>query len=202
MDCMHMLNIFSGEDSHKYIEKHFPKRIKFSEEDKMVAIGNLRPLYITMAVGENTLNRAFVDTEASLNLISQNTIHQLRIPPIEIKHFTTKVWDFSGERQRTIRTLNLEITIEPIKAIELFHVTEADITCHIILGQSWLQKHGIVSSTDQQCIKFLHDGKEWRVAATKNPFTRAEKDLFPEAAFYEQENTTIFEDNVGNGKKI
>ncbi|KAI3951265.1 hypothetical protein MKW92_035496 [Papaver armeniacum] len=80
MTCMHMLNIFSGEDPYKYIEKHFPKKITFSEIDRMVEVGNLRPLNITVSVGQNALNRAFIDIRASLNLIYQNTIHQLRIP--------------------------------------------------------------------------------------------------------------------------
>ncbi|KAI3860760.1 hypothetical protein MKW92_027612, partial [Papaver armeniacum] len=48
MACMHMLNIFSGEDPCKYIEKHFPKKITFSEGDRMVEVGHLHPLYITV----------------------------------------------------------------------------------------------------------------------------------------------------------
>ncbi|KAI3831225.1 hypothetical protein MKX03_034011 [Papaver bracteatum] len=179
MVCMHMLNIFSGEDLHKYIEKYFPRQITFSEKDRMAEIGHLHPLYIMTVVGKNILNRVLVYTGASLNLISQNTIRQLRIHPLEIIRFDTKVRDFSGRKQKTIGTIHLEITIRPI----IFHVTETDLTCHIILGQPWLRKHRIVSSTDYQCIKFLHKGKEWRVAATKNSFTSAEKDLFPEQPF-------------------
>ncbi|KAI3880912.1 hypothetical protein MKW92_012454 [Papaver armeniacum] len=195
MSCMHMLNIFSGEDPCKYIEKHFPKQITFSEIDRMVEVRHLRPLYITVLVGQNVLNRAFVDTGASLNLISQNTIHQLRIPLVAIRRFDARLRDFSGKGQRTIGTIQLEITLGPIKAIELFHVTDVDLTCHIILGQSWLQRNGIIPSTDHQCVKFLYEGKEWRVAATKNPFTKAEKDVFPEVAFYEKQDATSFEDS-------
>ena len=79
--------------------------------------------------------------------------------------------------------IQLDVTIDELKARPLFHVIDSKTSSNLLLGQPWIHGNGVVPSTLHQCFKCC-DGKQVKVVtANLQPFTAAESH-FADAKFY------------------
>ena len=73
----------------------------------------------------------------------------------------------------------------PIVALTRFHVINAEVSYHVLLGCPWLHKHCLIPSMFHQCIKRRLNGRPVRILANHNPFSQREVN-FAETIFYDE----------------
>ena len=79
--------------------------------------------------------------------------------------------------------VQLALRVGPIVALTRFHVINAKISYHVLLGRPWLHKHRLIPSTYHQCIKGRLNGRPVRIPTNCNPFSQGEVN-FAETMFY------------------
>ena len=70
-------------------------------------------------------------------------------------------------------------------ALTRFHVINAEVSYHVLLGRPWLHKHHLIPSTYHQCIKGRLNGRPMRIPTNCNPFSQGEVN-FSETMFYDK----------------
>ena len=70
-------------------------------------------------------------------------------------------------------------------ALTRFHVINAEVSYHVLLGRPWLHKHRLIPSTYHQCIKGRLNGRPVGIPANRNPFSQGEVN-FVETTFYNE----------------
>ena len=70
-------------------------------------------------------------------------------------------------------------------ALTRFHIINAKVSYHVLLGRPWLQKDHLIPSTYHQCIKGRLNGRPMRIPANRNPFSQGEVN-FAETMFYNE----------------
>ena len=81
--------------------------------------------------------------------------------------------------------MQLALRVGPIVALTRFHVINAKVSYHVLLGRSWLHKHRIIPFTYHQCIKVRLNGRPVKIPANRNPFSQGEVN-FAEIMFYDE----------------
>jgi len=131
------------------------------------------------------IKRTFIDNGASLNIMPMSTFKVAKIDvrwqvkqPISINGFTDRPTD-------TIGYVNMDFRVGPIHSFTKFHVIEAPVSYHLLVGRKWLHDHNLIPSTLHQCIKGHWKGKDVFIPATKNPFEYNESYLIEAGLFNE-----------------
>ena len=70
--------------------------------------------------------------------------------------------------------VQLALRVGPIVDLTRFHVINAEVSYHVLLGRPWLHKHRLIPSTYHQCIKGRLNGRPVRIPANRNPFSQGE----------------------------
>jgi len=81
--------------------------------------------------------------------------------------------------------VQLALRVGPIVALTRFHVINAKVSYHVLLGRPWFHKHRFIPSTYHQCIKGRLNGRSVRIPANRNPFSQR-KVNFTETMFYDE----------------
>ena len=81
--------------------------------------------------------------------------------------------------------VNVNLKIGPIQGSTTFHVIDAPVSYHLLIGRKWLHDHHLIPSTWHQCIKGHWKGKDVFIRATKNPFEQNEA-YFTESTFFDE----------------
>ena len=70
-------------------------------------------------------------------------------------------------------------------ALTKFHVINAEVSYHVLLGHPWLHKHRLIPSTSHQCIKGRLNRRPVRFPVNRNPFSQGGVN-FAETMFYDE----------------
>ena len=81
--------------------------------------------------------------------------------------------------------MQLALRVGPIVALTRFHVINAKVSYHVLLGCPWIHKHRLIPSTYHQCIKVRLNGRPVRIPANRNLFSQGEVN-FAEIIFYDE----------------
>ena len=81
--------------------------------------------------------------------------------------------------------MQLALRVGPIVALTRFHVINAKVSYHVLLGRSWLHKHRLIPFTYHQCIKKRLNERAVRIPANRNRFSQGEVN-FVETIFYDE----------------
>ena len=81
--------------------------------------------------------------------------------------------------------VQLALRVGPIVALTRFHVINAEVSYHVLLGHPWLHKHHLIPSTYHQCIKGRLNERPVRIPTNRNPFNQGEVN-FAETMFYDK----------------
>ena len=144
-----------------------------------------RPLYLAASINQIPINRALVDTGASVNLIPLSTLQAAQISKRKIQGCPMEVIGFRGWDEYTASHIQLWLKVGPIASLARFHVVKTKVSYHVLLGRPWLHKHRLVPSTYHQCVKGRSNGRMIRITANPSPFKQAEAHLI-ETMFYDQ----------------
>jgi len=66
-----------------------------------------------------------------------------------------------------------------------FHVINAEVSYHVLLGRPWLYKHCLIPSTYHQYVKGRLNRRPVRIPTNHNPFSQGEVN-FIEILFYDE----------------
>ena len=102
-------------------------------------------------------------------------------PPIAVNSF---IESFA----MTMGYVKVSFKVRPIHGFTTFHVIDAPVSYHLLIGRTWLHEYNIISSTQHQCMKGYLNGSDILIHATKNPFNCNELHFAEAAFFYEHEN--------------
>ena len=81
--------------------------------------------------------------------------------------------------------VQLALKVGLIVDLTRFHVINAKVSYHVLLGRPWLHKHRLIPSTYHQCIKGRLNERPVRIPANRNPFSQGEVN-FAETMFYDE----------------
>ena len=146
-------------------------------------------MYVAAIINDVHIQRALVDIESSLNLISTSTLNAARISRKKIQGVPMEVTWFGGAAEYTIGHIQLVLKVGPIVALARFHVMNTVVSYHALLGRLWLHKHKLVPFTYHQCVKGRLNGKPIRIPAYATLFDESEVH-YVEAAFYDEMTPT------------
>lgn len=93
---------------------------------------------------------------------------------LSVKHLSTEkvsIHGFNQNSQRALGAVTLPITIGKFKTEAKFYVIDAETSYKALLGRPWLHENYVVPSTLYQCMKYVKDGKQWRVDGDVQPGT-------------------------------
>ena len=144
-----------------------------------------RPLYLMATINGIQIRRALVNIGASLNLIALSTLEAVGLVDRRILGAPMEITGFGGLVESTKGYVQLALRVGPIVALTRFHVINAEVSYHVLLGSPWLHKHRLIPSTYHQCIKGRLNGRPVRIAANHNPFSQGEVN-FAKTMFYDE----------------
>ena len=160
--------------------------ITFTNEDMEVEHpDHRRPLYLMATINGVQIRRVLVDMGALLNLIVLSTLEAVGLVNKRIMGAPMEITRFGGSVESTEGYVQLALRVGSIMALTRFHVINAKVSYHVLLGPSWLYKHRLIPSTYHQCIKGRLNGRPVRIPANHNPFSQGEVN-FAETMFYDE----------------
>ena len=111
--------------------------ITFTDEDMEIEhLDHRRPLYLMATINGVQIRRALVDTGASLNLIALSTLEAVGLVDRRILEAPMEITGFGGSVESTEGYVQLALRIGPIVALTRFHVINAEVSYHVLLGHS------------------------------------------------------------------
>ena len=145
--------------------------ITFIDEDMEVEHSDhRRPLYLMATINGVQIRRVLVDMGASLNLIVLSTLEAVGLVNKRILGAPMEITGFGGSVESIEGYVQLALRVGPIMALTRFHVINAEVSYHVLLGPPWLYKHRLIPSTYHQCIKGRLNRRPMRIPANRNPF--------------------------------
>ena len=122
--------------------------ITFTDEDMEIEHpDHRRPLYLMAIINGVQVRRALVDTGASLNLIALSTLEAVGLVDRRILGAPMEIKGFGESVESTKEYVQLALRVGLIVALTRFHVVNAEVSYHVLLGRSWLHKHRLIPST-------------------------------------------------------
>ena len=143
-----------------------------------------KPLYVESIINEYPIKRTFIDDGSSVNLMPLSTLKAVNINMKSLRRPMT-LMSFDNKEIQTLGQVTVNFKMGPVQDQTCFHVIDANVAYHVLIGRKFLHTHNIIPSSRHQCIKGHWKGKEIFIPATKAPFERNEVN-FTEAAFFEE----------------
>lgn len=94
------------------------------------------------------------------------------------------VHGFNEKGEKTIGSFILPLTFGELYTEAKIHVIDADTSFRVLLGRPWIHEYGIVPSTMHQCMKYLREGKEFRISGIVQPFAVHEVKIYEDAKYF------------------
>ena len=109
--------------------------ITFTDKDMEIEHpDHRRPLYLMATINGVQVRRALVDMGASLNLIALSTLEAVSLVDRRILGAPMEITGFGGSVESTKGYMQLALRVGPIVALTRFHVINAEVSYHVLLG--------------------------------------------------------------------
>ena len=142
---------------------HCRDKMTFADEDLLLGSKpHNRPLFFLGYTRGERVSRIFIDDGSAINIMPKGTMRRLGISVEELSKSRLVIQGFNQEGQRAIDMIQLDVTIDELKARLLFHVIDSKTSYNLLLGRPWIHGNGVVPSTLHQCFKYC-DGKQIKV---------------------------------------
>ncbi|PON51593.1 Aspartic peptidase domain containing protein, partial [Parasponia andersonii] len=144
------------------------------EDAQTLNFSHNKPLYVEAKANDLKFKRALIDSGSSINIMPWQTFKAASIPESRLIIQVTPLVTFASNAYVTKRHVVVDLQVGPIRAPTKFHVIEADVSYHLLLGRPWIHHNYVVPSTLHQCLKVIKGRKEVMIPATKAPFSQEE----------------------------
>ncbi|KAL0361615.1 UNVERIFIED_CONTAM: hypothetical protein Sradi_3846000 [Sesamum radiatum] len=149
--------------------------ITFTDEDLLLGSKpHNRPLFVAGYVREQKVNRILIDGGFAVNILPLRILKELEIPIDELSNSCHMIQGFNQGGQRVVGIIRMQLTMENMVSMALFHVIDAKTSYNMLLGRPWLHKNAVVPSTWHQCFKYCRNGIVKKVLSDSKPFNEAE----------------------------
>ncbi|EOY03309.1 H0502G05.11 protein [Theobroma cacao] len=132
-----------------------------------------KPLYVESTINGYPIRRTFIDDGSSVNLIPLSTLKAVNMDLKSLRR-PMAITSFDNKEIITLGQVTVNFKMGPIQDQTCFHVIDANVAYHALIGRKFLHMHNIIPSSRHQCIKGYWKGKEVFILATKAPFERHE----------------------------
>ena len=119
-----------------------------------------RPLYVEGILNGYPVKRAFIDNGSSINIMPMSTFKAAKIDMRHLVKQPIAVNGFNDSSSNTIGYVNVNLKIGPIQGSTTFHVIDALVSYHLLIGRKWLYTHHLIPFTWHHCIKGHWKGKD------------------------------------------
>ena len=117
------------------------------------------PLNVTISINNHLVSGMLIDTGASMNICSLNTIRALGVNEASLTPIDMTIAGYDDSKRKVHRKWTTKIGIGPTQVLTQLIVIDMNVPYQIILGRQWLDNLKGVSSPRHQCLKFPHNGK-------------------------------------------
>lgn len=156
----------------------------FSDEDLLLGSRpRNRPLFVTCYACEPKIKKILIDGGSAVNILPLHTLKEFGISTNELQTSRLLIQGFNQEGKRALGIIRIELTMDEMSSIALFHVIDAKTSYRMLLGRPWLHENCVVPSTWHQRFKYCRDGIVKKVLGDDKPFTEAESH-FADAKYY------------------
>ena len=143
------------------------------------------PLFAIGYIRGQKIRWILLDSGLAVNIMPKYTINDLGITTKELSTSQMMIQGLNLEGQHAIGMIHLELKIDDLIISTNFHVIDSKTYYKLMLGCSWLHKHGVVLSTLHQCLKYYQD-EERKINGDVKPFTMAWS-CFVDAKFFKED---------------
>lgn len=116
-------------------------------------------MHISMNFQEDAMSNVLVDTGSSLNVLPKSTMSKLAYQGAPMRFSGVVVKAFDVSRKTVIGEVDLPIKIGLFLFQITFQVMEIRPAYSCLLGRLWIHEDGAVTSTLNQKLKFVKNGK-------------------------------------------
>ncbi|MQL81729.1 hypothetical protein Taro_014190, partial [Colocasia esculenta] len=122
-------------------------------------------LCLTVNINGTRVSQCLVDTEASINVVSLDTLNlcEVALQLVWPSSITITAYDNTSRPPKGVVTLKVGLG-PSITEID-FHILDMDPSFWMIMGRPFIQALGVVTSTIHQCLKFPYKGRVVKVAS-------------------------------------
>ena len=122
------------------------------------------PLNVTISINNHLISEVLIDTGASLNICSLNTIRALGVNEASLTPIDMTIARYDDSKGKAHGKWTTKIGIGPAQVLTQLIVIDVIVPYQIIFGRQWLDSLKGVSSPRHQCLKFPHNGKIIKIA--------------------------------------
>ena len=117
------------------------------------------PLNVTVIVNHYKLSGVLVDTGATLNVCSLDTLHLIGFKESQLNLAALTVSGYDNNKKAAQGKINVKIAVGPIEVDTELIVVDAPISYRLILGCQWIEEIKAVTSPRHQCLKYPYQRK-------------------------------------------
>ncbi|XP_048430770.1 uncharacterized protein LOC125472861 [Pyrus x bretschneideri] len=112
-----------------------------------------RPVYLEGQINDIYIRRALVEIGSSVNILPLVVLTAAGVPTSKVVGSQISINGFGNSSKKTIRSIEIDLKIGPIRSFTKFYVMDINVTYHALLGKPWINKHRLEASTYHQCVK-------------------------------------------------
>jgi len=130
---------------------------------------------LTGYIGSIFIERIQVDPGSSLSIIPKRLLYFFSIPLSRLLTMSLAIYDFNTGSSQPLGKIHLWCQIGDLKSEVTCYAIDADTSYNLLLGRSWIHANWIITSTLQQCFKYVDNTVMLRIVfANIQPFKGVE----------------------------
>lgn len=111
-----------------------------------------KPLYVESNVNGYPMRRTFIDDGSSVNLMLLSTLKAMNLDLRSLRRPMTII-SFNTKKIKTLGQVMVSFKMRPIQDQICFHVIEADMAYHLLIGRKFIHTHNIIPSLHHNISK-------------------------------------------------
>ncbi|KAL0283538.1 UNVERIFIED_CONTAM: hypothetical protein Sangu_2883000 [Sesamum angustifolium] len=120
----------------------------FTDEDLLLGSKpHNRPLFVTCYARDQKVNYILINGGSTVNILPLRTMKELGISMDELTNSRLMIQGFNQEGQKALGIKRMNLLMEDMFSIALFHIIDAKILYNMLLGRPLRHENGVVPST-------------------------------------------------------
>ena len=111
-----------------------------------------KPLFVESIINEYPIKRTFIDDGSSVNLMSLSTLKAVNINMKSLCRPMT-IMSFDNKEIQNLGQVTMNFKMGPMQDQTCFHVIDANVVYHVLIGRKFLHIHNIIPSSCHQYMK-------------------------------------------------
>lgn len=122
------------------------------ERYDLVMMYHLNPLFIREKVDGITVNKMFVDGDATINLMSHSLFKNTGKSDEDLRPYNMVLSNYEGKTSHILGVIQVDLSVGSISRPTLFMVITFNTNYNLLLGCEWIHMIGVVPSMMHQRV--------------------------------------------------